>query len=175
MLIEKNAIMKLEIESAANFITHLANIARNDDEIDGYKLYRFNLKLQDVMTEKYSITWNENNPWDGSGRRIIRTLDEKSEFARGYSVILEAALKSEICPDEILSRMPLELTIWIDPGLVTYRIFEFYFDLYDCSKDEKSWTPETAIYRSPNDKEDFDYSVYENSIRTNDENNYDCI
>ena len=170
-----NAIMKLEIESAANFITHLANIARNDDDIDGYKLHKFNLKLQDVMTEKYSKTWNEDDPWYGSGRRIIRTLDEKSELARGHSVILEAALQSKICPDEIYSRMPFELTIWINPGLVTYRIFDFYFDLYDGSKDEKSWTPKTPIYRSPNDKEDFDYSVYENSIRTNDENNYDCI
>lgn len=168
--------MKLEIESAANFITHLANIARvDDDEIDGFKLHQFNLKLQDVMTKKYSSRWNEYDPWDGSGRRIIRTLDEKSELARGHSVILEAALQSEICPDAIQSRMPLELTMWINPGLVTYRIFDFYFDLYDWTKDGKSWTPKVPIYRSPNDKDDEDYSRYENSIRTNDENNHDCI
>ena len=169
--------MKLEIESAANFITHLTNIARdnNDNEIDGYKLHQFNLSLQNVMTEKYSHRWNEYNPWDGSGCRIIRTLDEISELRRDHSVILEAALRCEICPDEILSRLPLELTMWINPGLVTYRIFDYYFDLYDWAKDNKSWTPQTPIYRTPNDAEDFDYSMFENTIRTNDVNDYDCI
>ena len=167
--------MKLEIESAANFITHLVNIARNDDEIDGYKLHLFNTKLQDVMTEKYASSWREYDPWYDSGRRIIRMLEEKMGIATGRSVILEAALQSEICPDAIHSRMPLELTMWIDPGLVTYRIFDFYFDLYDWTKDAKAWTPKAPIYRTPNDKDDEDYSQYENSFRTNDENNYDCI
>ena len=164
--------MKLEIESAANFLTHLINLAETDKfEIDAFKLHHLNLNLQDILTRKYSWAWSYENPWVGSDYRAVRineNLDPR---------IVEASLVSDIPLEEIQSRLPSDLIIWIDPGLVKCRILDFYwFDLYDLTTDSKSWT-NTPVILKKQYKEDFDNVFRKSCCNCDDDNNciHDCI
>lgn len=128
--------MKLEIESIVNFITHLINLSKKVEyDIDGYKLYEFSKNLEDVLTENYNIKWDYSDPWNGSNGRILR-INEILDYR-----IINASLLTNIPPEEVHKRLPIDLIIWVDPGLVTYRIFDFYFELFDIVKDKSSWVP----------------------------------
>ena len=165
--------MKLEIESVANFLTHLINLAEKDKfEIDAFKLHNFNINLQDILTKKYSDAWSYGNPWVGSDFRALRineNLDPR---------IVEASLVSDIPIEEIQSRLPSDLIIWIDPGLVKCRIVDFYwFDLYDIATDSKPWTS-TPVTLKKQYKGNFDEVFRKSCCNCDDDDNnciHDCI
>ena len=143
--------MKLEIESAANFLIHLINLAKKDKyEIDAFKLLDLNLNIQGVLCKKFERTWSYEEPWLGTNHRALR-INENLDGR-----LLEASLLSDIPPEEVHSRLPKDMIIWVDPGLVKICINSFYwFDLYDLAKDLKSWTP-TPPELKKQYKEDFD-------------------
>lgn len=109
-------IMKLEVQSAANFLVHLVRLARRN--VTEFQLSKFNEALIDVLRRRYSDHWFPERPFKGSGYRCIRIngmMDSLIGMA-GESVGLSSKFLHSIFPSE--------LTLWIDPKEVSYRIGE---------------------------------------------------
>ena len=95
------------------------------------------------MTKKYVDIWIPNQPLRYSNHRNIiincESLDVK---------IKEASILSNINPELVHLRMPKELTIWIDPGEVSFRIFTDIHYLYQADRDREAWKPRPRILKN---------------------------
>jgi len=108
--------MKLEVQSASNFLVHLVRLSRRN--VTEFQLNKFYDALIDVLRRRYSDHWFPERPFKGSGFRCIRingTMDSLIGSA-GESVGLSSKFLHSIFPSE--------LTLWIDPKEVSYRIGE---------------------------------------------------
>ena len=58
-------MLLLEVQSTANFLIHLMNLnsSQDENEIDSQNLNLLNIKLQEVMCEKYGSCWREGDYW----------------------------------------------------------------------------------------------------------------
>ena len=106
--------MKLEIESAVNFLTHLMRLS-SKKKISEQKLNRFSVCLQNILENRYKFHWYPERPFKGSGYRAIRI------FHRMDPIIKQAGEQCGISPKLLTELLPLEMTIWIDPQEVSYR------------------------------------------------------
>ena len=68
---------------------------------------------------KFQGHWYPERPTKGSAYRSIRISKEKVD-----KVLVNAAIDVGLDLQEILDTLPNDLTIWIDPGEVSYRIGE---------------------------------------------------
>lgn len=112
--------MKEEIEKAVELLTNLiraklcSSIAYiNDDQMN---FFQDNLKL--TLHNQYENHWFPEKPERGSGYRCLRvnhTMDP---------IILKAGIESGINEETLKKLLPLELTLWVDPYAVSYRIGE---------------------------------------------------
>ncbi|RWS29603.1 maternal B9.10 protein-like protein [Leptotrombidium deliense] len=107
--------MKDEIVAAVSFLTRLIekNTALTEE-----KLNQFKLKLTELLTEKYKNHWFPEKPSRGQAYRCIRfnendRRDKTLEFACSSIGIKYEDLK-----------LPVELTLWVDPEEVTCRFGE---------------------------------------------------
>lgn len=107
--------MKKEVTSAVDFLTQLMrpSAKNNTDSLDSFN---DNLKLR--ITEHYKDHWFPEKPFKGSGFRCLR-INHQIE-----PVILKAAAESGLTKEDLLSMLPNDLTLWIDPREVSYRIGE---------------------------------------------------
>lgn len=108
--------MKLELQSAANFLVHLIKLGKGN--VNENQLEKFKLALVEVLRRRYCDHWFPEKPFKGTGYRCIRINNKMDPvIAQGSeSCGLSAAL--------VHSTFPSELTMWIDPLEVTYRIGE---------------------------------------------------
>jgi protein Tob/BTG len=112
----KKITMKREILSGTNMIIHFIQIANSNLTED--VIQNLHNIITQLLTQKYERHWNFFNPNQGSAYRCIRinnTMDP---------VIIQAAKLSKIPINTIKLSLPPELTIWMDPRLVSYRIGE---------------------------------------------------
>ncbi|RWS09955.1 maternal B9.10 protein-like protein [Dinothrombium tinctorium] len=107
--------MKDEIIAAVSFLTRL--IEKNK-VLSDEKLNQFKLKLTDLLTEKYKNHWFPEKPSKGQAYRCIR-FNENDRRDK----MLEYACSSIGISYEDL-KLPVELTIWVDPEEVTCRFGE---------------------------------------------------
>lgn len=107
--------MKDEIVAAVSFLTRL--IEKNTGLTDE-KLNQFKLKLSDLLTEKYKNHWFPEKPSKGQAYRCIR-FNENDRRDK----TLEYACSSIGIKYEDL-KLPVELTLWVDPEEVTCRFGE---------------------------------------------------
>lgn len=108
--------MKLELQSASNFLVHLIRLARQN--VGEAQLAKFRDCLIDVFRRRYRDHWFPEKPFKGSGYRCIR-INGKMDPMIGQA--------GEACglSSTFLHRIfPSELTMWIDPLEVSYRIGE---------------------------------------------------
>ncbi|TRY70003.1 hypothetical protein TCAL_07331 [Tigriopus californicus] len=108
--------MKLELQSAANFLIHLIRLGRRN--INEAQLEKFRLALVEVLRRRYRDHWFPEKPFKGSGYRCIR-INGKMD-----PVIAQAGESCGLQATLVLSTFPSELTMWIDPLEVSYRIGE---------------------------------------------------
>ena len=108
--------MKLELQSASNFLVHLIKLGRRN--LNENQLEKFRLALVEVLRRRYRDHWFPEKPFKGSGYRCIRINGKMDPVIAqaGESCGLSAAL--------VHSTFPSELTMWIDPLEVSYRIGE---------------------------------------------------
>ena len=108
--------MKLELQSAAYFLVHLIKLGRRN--INEEQLKKFRLALVEVLRRRYRDHWFPEHPFKGSGYRCIRINGKMDPVIAqaGESCGLSAAL--------VHSTFPSELTMWVDPLEVSYRIGE---------------------------------------------------
>ncbi|NXM75217.1 BTG2 protein, partial [Serilophus lunatus] len=107
--------MRTEVSTAAAFVTHLLRAAGGVSE---EQLRCFQECLQEALLEYYENHWYPQEPLRGSGYRCIRinhTMDPLIEKAAG----MIGLSRKRVC-----QLLPSELTLWVDPFEVSYRIGE---------------------------------------------------
>ncbi|XP_032819471.1 protein BTG1-like [Petromyzon marinus] len=107
-------MMKLEIESAVSF---LRDLLRGAGVRDG-QLQTFSQALGELLAERYQHHWFPDKPCKGSGYRCIR-INHKMDPLLG-----QAATRIGLDKLQLFRLLPSELTLWIDPFEVSYRIGE---------------------------------------------------
>lgn len=107
-------IMMNEVTSAVNF---LSNILKTNS-ICSEKTDLFKRYLQNLLVSHYRNHWFPDKPNKGSGYRCLR-MNHKMD-----PLIKQAGEKCGFTEEEIFSLFPRELTVWIDPHDVSYRIGE---------------------------------------------------
>lgn len=108
--------MKVELNSAANFLVHLCRLGRcqaTEPQLD-----KFRTALLDVLVRRYRDHWFPERPFKGSGYRCLR-INGKLD-----PVLCQAAEITGLPANMLHSAFPSELTMWIDPLEVSYRIGE---------------------------------------------------
>ncbi|XP_054717772.1 protein BTG2-like [Uloborus diversus] len=112
--------MRVEIKSAANFLTNLLRVKKGDtvQNMNIHQLEQFCSKLEDMLCHHYQQHWFPEKPFKGSGYRCIR-INHKMD-----PIISKAGLECGFDEEKLRQLFPDELTLWIDPKEVSYRIGE---------------------------------------------------
>nr|XP_034342038.1 protein BTG1-like [Arvicanthis niloticus] len=107
--------MIVEICAAATFISKFlcTKGLRNEQQ-----LQTFSQSLQELLVEHYKHHWFPEKPCKGSGYRCIR-INHKMDPLVG-----QAAQQIGLSSQELFRLLPSELTLWVDPYEVSYRIGE---------------------------------------------------
>jgi hypothetical protein len=143
---ESSTIMKLELQSASNFLVHLVRLGRAN--LSEPQLDRFKNAVVEVLRRRYRDHWFPEKPYKGSGYRCIR-INGKLD-----PVIVQAGESCGLSPQLIRSTFPSELTMWIDPLEVSYRIGEngsicVLYEFKDGAVNEP-WKPNVAVTNNAN-------------------------
>ncbi|OTF73719.1 Tob1-like protein, partial [Euroglyphus maynei] len=103
-----------EIEVALNFlISFLYN------KLPRRRVNQFGEELELIVRNRFDDHWYPDEPSKGSAYRCIHCNPQLDS-----SLFREAALKSGLNLQDVQQNFPTELSIWIDPGEVSYRISE---------------------------------------------------
>lgn len=106
--------MHLEVSVALNFvISYLYN------KLPRRRVNLFGEALELGLKKKFEGHWYPEKPTKGSGFRCVRVNGENVD-----PVMINATFECGLNLEEVKSYLPAELTIWIDPGEVSYRISE---------------------------------------------------
>lgn len=107
--------MKKEVSSAVGFLT---NILRSNDGVNETQVRQFGLALSNLLCKRYHDHWFPEKPFKGSGYRCIR-LNHKMD-----PIILQAGHVCGLNQTFLQTVLPPELTLWVDPREVSFRIGE---------------------------------------------------
>lgn len=108
--------MKLEVKSAADFLCDLLRL--NNSGLTAVQLEKFRENVCDILVRHYTDHWFPDRPFKGSGYRCIR-INGKMD-----PLIARAGVMMGIACSFLRSLFPTELTMWVDPMEVAYRIGE---------------------------------------------------
>ncbi|XP_006261284.1 protein BTG2 [Alligator mississippiensis] len=109
------AEMVPEIAAAVGFVSSLL---RTRGCVSEQQLQVFSGALQEALTEHYKHHWFPEKPFKGSGYRCIR-INHKMD-----PIISKAASQIGLNLQQLYQLLPSELTLWVDPYEVSYRIGE---------------------------------------------------
>lgn len=109
--------MKIEVNSAADFLISLLRI-RQKVVLTENQLQSFRGHLAETLTQHYQRHWYPEIPTKGSGYRCIR-INGKMD-----PILEQAGMASGLNGRTLRKMLPQELTMWIDPDEVSYRIGE---------------------------------------------------
>ena len=117
--------MREEISVAERFLTQLL-LDPEKPQLKIAALVDFGLTLRRVLILKYENHWYPLCPYRESEYRCIRLGkgSSKTKNSEIDPVYIKTLSRCGITIEEFLNRMPENLTIWIDPGEVSYRIGE---------------------------------------------------
>ncbi|XP_077565584.1 protein BTG1 [Stigmatopora nigra] len=107
--------MKPEINAAVGF---LSRFLRVKGHVNDRQVQTFNQSLQDILSEQYKHHWFPDKPCKGSGYRCIR-INHKMDPLVG-----QAGQRIGLSIQQLYLLLPSELTLWVDPFEVSYRIGE---------------------------------------------------
>lgn len=111
--------MKTEVNSAVEFVINILRLRQQSSPLNESQLHDFRGSLVIVLLEKYNNHWYEANPRKGSAFRCIRINGDTPE-----PLLEKAALGCGLKERTLRKLLPAELTLWIDPQSVSYRIGE---------------------------------------------------
>jgi protein Tob/BTG len=108
--------MRKEVTSAVEFITNLLKAARRDMSATQLDTFQHNLCV--LLFNHYQNHWFPEKPCKGSGYRCIR-INHKMD-----PLVTKAGRECGIAESDLFHLLPSELTLWVDPDEVSYRIGE---------------------------------------------------
>lgn len=100
-----------EIMAAVSFLSGLLRSRLSEEQLQG-----FSGAMRDTLIEHYRHHWFPDKPAKGSGYRCIR-INHKMDPIIGK-------VAARIKMSNLLGHLPKELTLWVDPFEVSYRIGE---------------------------------------------------
>ncbi|XP_025967761.2 protein BTG2 [Dromaius novaehollandiae] len=109
------ADMAPEIAAAVGFVSSLL---RTRGCVSEQQLQVFSGALREALAEHYKHHWFPEKPFKGSGYRCIR-INHKMD-----PIISKAASQIGLSLPQLYQLLPSELTLWVDPYEVSYRIGE---------------------------------------------------
>ncbi|XP_018589479.1 protein BTG2-like [Scleropages formosus] len=107
--------MAPEVAAAADFVTSLL---ATRGFLSDQQLQVFSECLQQALSEHYKHHWFPDRPQRGSGYRCIRINHEMDP------IIAKVAGRIGLSSQQLYLLLPRELTLWVDPYEVSYRIGE---------------------------------------------------
>ncbi|KAG7269990.1 hypothetical protein CRUP_027542 [Coryphaenoides rupestris] len=107
--------MKPEITAAVGFLSRFLRIKGH---VNDRQLQTFSQSLQDILSEQYKHHWFPDRPCKGSGYRCIR-INHKMD-----PLVWQAGQRIGLTIQQLYMLLPSELTLWVDPFEVSYRIGE---------------------------------------------------
>ncbi|XP_071375291.1 protein BTG1 isoform X2 [Centroberyx affinis] len=107
--------MKPEITAAVGFLSRFLRIKGH---VNDRQLQTFSQSLQDILAEQYKHHWFPDRPCKGSGYRCIR-INHKMD-----PLVWQAGQRIGLTIQQLYLLLPSELTLWVDPFEVSYRIGE---------------------------------------------------
>ncbi|KAK7074297.1 Protein btg1 [Halocaridina rubra] len=112
--------MRIEITSAAQFLVDLVrlNSAASASTLSEEQLEEFKGNVSETLQRHYTNHWFPEKPFKGSGYRCIR-INGKMD-----PLIARAGFMMGLAVSFLRSLFPSELTMWVDPREVSYRIGE---------------------------------------------------
>lgn len=109
----------LEIDSAVSFLSSIIRATITGQSLTAEQLMQFQQALGVAFRHRCAGHWFPERPLRGSAYRCVRIVN--SSIDRD----LTAAASAAGVPESLLrSVLPSELTLWIDPDEVSYRIGE---------------------------------------------------
>lgn len=145
--------MRKEVSSAVDFIT---NMLRN--RLNQNKMETFSQCLNNLLISHYQNHWFPDKPNKGSGYRCIR-INHKMD-----PLISQAGAEIGLAEKDLFDLFPSELTLWVDPADVSYRIGEdgsigVLFDTPTSDSpsplDDTSSSDSSSAYSSDDDSQGF--------------------
>jgi len=138
--------MHIEIQVALNFvISYLYN------KLPRRRVNLFGEELDKALRQKFDGHWYPEKPFKGSAYRCLRIGSPLDP------VIETAAQESGVELNDIRENLPEELSVWVDPGEVSYRIGEkgvvkilYVEDTSDDTLDKevtRSFNPEAQCFK----------------------------
>lgn len=106
--------MRTEVESAVGFLSNILKMR----QLNAPKIETFRQTLQLLLCTHYQDHWFPEKPFKGSGYRCIR-INHKMD-----PLIAKAGDLCGLSDTALFEMLPNELTLWIDPKEVSYRIGE---------------------------------------------------
>lgn len=110
--------MRLEVHSAADFLMNLLRVKQAKNSLPENQLQHFKGSLQSLLVLRFRSHWYPDVPTKGSGYRCIR-INGKMD-----PIVEQAGVAVGLLPRTLRKMLPSELTLWIDPEEVSYRIGE---------------------------------------------------
>lgn len=107
--------MRTEIDFAVNFFS---NMIRNKN-VDPDQLTKFRESLAEQFVARFTNHWFPERPLRGNAYRCIRIVHNRMD-----KLVSTAAAEAGLNDALLLSAFPAELSVWIDPFEVSYRIGE---------------------------------------------------
>jgi len=111
--------MKKEVQSAIDFLTNILKTHRTSLGVEGKVLDSFYACLETVLCSHYEAHWFPEKPFKGSAYRCIRIVNQKMDPLQA-----KAGAQVGLSEKSLLRILPAELTLWVDPDEVSYRIGE---------------------------------------------------
>lgn len=108
--------MRIEVKSAADFLVDLLRL--NSAGLTDDQLEKFKENVCQILMRHYADHWFPDKPFKGSGYRCIRINGNLDPL------IARAGFMMGIASCFLRSLFPSELTMWVDPMEVAYRIGE---------------------------------------------------
>lgn len=106
----------MEIESASSFLANLLRLENRHVKIARVEMFR--RTLEELLRHHYQHHWFPEKPCKGSGYRCIR-INHKMD-----PLIAKAGDVCGFNEADLRKLLPNELTMWVDPQEVSYRIGE---------------------------------------------------
>ncbi|XP_013414976.1 protein BTG2 [Lingula anatina] len=107
--------MKNELGCAVDFLT---NFVRKNADVSTNQTEVFSRTLLKLLKNHYQNHWFPAKPTKGSAYRCIRINGQMDPLVH------QAGADCELTGEKLRSVFPSELTLWVDPGEVSYRIGE---------------------------------------------------
>lgn len=106
--------MDIEVSVALNFV-----ISYLYSKLPRRRVDMFGEELEKAVRKKFEGHWYPEKPFKGSAFRCIKVSGQKVD-----PVMETAAAMSGLDIDEVKDNLPMDLSVWIDPNEVSYRIGE---------------------------------------------------